>query len=90
MLAPDVPTIAESGSPGFALTTGFHLDGAWRHAGRDRDAAQARVRKAVDTPEFRDRFSEQDIWVVASGAAEAASRIKPAPHSGSMWWCAPG
>ena len=27
-------------------------------------------------PEFRDRFSKQDIWIVASTSAEAAARIK--------------
>jgi hypothetical protein len=26
--------------------------------------------------EFRDRFSKQDIWIVASTSAQAASRIK--------------
>jgi len=36
------------------------------------------VRQAIDTPEFRGRFTKQDIWIVASTPAEAAARIKSA------------
>ena len=40
------------------------------------------VRKAIDPPEFKERFAKQDIWIVGSSAAEAAARIK----AGSALW----
>jgi tripartite-type tricarboxylate transporter receptor subunit TctC len=75
-LAPDVPTIAESGYPGFELTTDFILMAPGGTADEIVALLEREVRQAIDTPEFRDRFSKQDIWIVASTSAEAASRIK--------------
>ena len=37
---------------------------------------QREVRQAITTPEFEDRFRQQDIWIVASTPAETAARIK--------------
>jgi tripartite-type tricarboxylate transporter receptor subunit TctC len=37
---------------------------------------QREIRQAIDTPEFKDRFSQQDIWIVASTPAETAARIE--------------
>lgn len=81
-LAPNVPTIAESGYPGFALTTDFILLAPGGTPDEVVALLERDVRKAIGTPEFRDRFSKQDIWTVASTAAEAASRIK----AGSELW----
>jgi tripartite-type tricarboxylate transporter receptor subunit TctC len=75
-LAPDVPTIAESGYPGFELTTDFILMAPGGTPDEIVALLEREVRQAIDTPEFRDRFSKQDIWIVASTSAEAASRIK--------------
>jgi len=75
-LAPDVPTIAESGYPGFELTTDFVLLAPGGTPDEIVALLEREVRQAIDTPEFRDRFSKQDIWIVASTSAEAASRIK--------------
>ena len=75
-LAPDVPTIAESGCPGFELTTDFVLLAPGGTPDEIVALLEREVRQAIDTPEFRDRFSKQDIWIVASTSAEAASRIK--------------
>ena len=75
-LAPDVPTIAESGYPGFELTTDFVL---LAPGGTPDDIVallEHEVRKAITTPEFEERFKKQDIWVVASTPAETAARIK--------------
>jgi tripartite-type tricarboxylate transporter receptor subunit TctC len=75
-LAPDIPTVAESGYPGFELTTDFVL----LAPGGTPDAIvallQREIRQAIDTQEFRDRFSKQDIWIVASTPDETAARIK--------------
>jgi len=75
-LAPEVPTIAESGYPGFELTTDFVL---LAPGGTPDDIVallEHEVRKAITTPEFEERFKKQDIWVVASTPAETAARIK--------------
>jgi tripartite-type tricarboxylate transporter receptor subunit TctC len=75
-LAPDVPTIAESGYPGFELTTDFVL---LAPGGTPDDIVallEHEVRKAITTSEFAERFNKQDIWVVASTPAETAARIK--------------
>src|SRR5262245_3952807 len=75
-LAPDVPTIAESGYPGFELTTDFILMAPGGTPDEVVTLLEREVRQAIDTPEFRDRFSKQDIWIVASTSAQAAARIK--------------
>ena len=75
-LAPDVPTVAESGYPGFELTTDFVLLAPGGTPDGIVALLEREVRQAIDTPEFRDRFAKQDIWIVASTSAEAASRIK--------------
>jgi tripartite-type tricarboxylate transporter receptor subunit TctC len=75
-LAPDVPTVAESGYPGFELTTDFVLLAPGATPEEIVALLEREVRQAIDTTEFRDRFSKQDIWIVASTSAQAASRIK--------------
>jgi tripartite-type tricarboxylate transporter receptor subunit TctC len=75
-LAPDIPTVAESGYPGFELTTDFVLMAPGGTPDDIIDLLQREIRQAVDTPEIKDRFSQQDIWIVASTPAETAARIK--------------
>ncbi|HEX5846885.1 MAG TPA: tripartite tricarboxylate transporter substrate binding protein [Rhodoplanes sp.] len=75
-LAPDVPTVAESGYPGFELTTDFILLAPGGTPDEIVALLERKVRQAIGTAEFRDRFSKQDIWIVASTSVEAASRIK--------------
>jgi len=75
-LAPDLPTIAESGYPGFELTTDFVL---LAPGGTPDDIVallEHEVRKAITTPQFGERFNKQDIWIVASTPEETAARIK--------------
>ncbi len=81
-LAPDVPTIAETGYPGFELTTDFILMAPGGTPDEIVALLERATRQAINTPEFKDRFSKQDIWIVASTAAEAAARIK----AGSALW----
>jgi len=75
-LAPDVPTVAESGYPGFELTTDFILLAPGGTPDKIVDLLQREVRQAISPQEFRDRFSKQDIWIVASTPDETAARIK--------------
>jgi tripartite-type tricarboxylate transporter receptor subunit TctC len=74
-LAPEIPTIAESGYPGFEVTTDFVLMAPGGTPDDIVNLLQDKVRRAVDTPEFKDRFSKQDIWIVGSTPAETAARI---------------
>jgi tripartite-type tricarboxylate transporter receptor subunit TctC len=74
-LAPDIPTIAESGYPGFEVTTDFVLMAPGGTPDDIVDLLQREVHQAIDTPEFRDRFAKQDIWIVGSTTAQTAARI---------------
>jgi tripartite-type tricarboxylate transporter receptor subunit TctC len=75
-LAPEVPTVAESGYPGFELTTDFILLAPGGTPDEIVALLEREVRQAISPQEFRDRFRKQDIWVVASTTNEAAARIK--------------
>ena len=75
-LAPDVPTVAESGYPGFELTTDFILLAPGETSDEIISLLQREVRQAVSTPEFMERFREQDIWIVAATPAQTAARIE--------------
>ena len=75
-LASDVPTVAESGYPGFNLTTDFILMAPGETPDEIVALLQQQVRQALDAPELKDSFRRQDIWVVGSTSAEAAARIK--------------
>jgi tripartite-type tricarboxylate transporter receptor subunit TctC len=74
-LAPEVPAVAET-YPGFELTTDFILLAPGGTPDEIVATLEREVRQAVEPQEFRDRFSKQDIWIVASTPAEAAARIK--------------
>ena len=74
-LAPEVPAVAET-YPGFELTTDFILLAPGGTPDEIVTMLEREVRQAIDPQEFRDRFSKQDIWIVASTPAEAAARIK--------------
>lgn len=74
-LAPEIPTIAESGYPGFEVTTDFVLMAPGGTSDDIVKLLQGEVHRAIDTPEFRDRFSKQDIWIVGSTPAETTARI---------------
>jgi tripartite-type tricarboxylate transporter receptor subunit TctC len=75
-LAPDVPTVAESGYPGFSLTTDFVL---LAPGGTPEDVTsllEREIREVLAAPDLRENFRRQDIWVVGSTAADAEARIK--------------
>ena len=74
-LAPEVPAVAES-YPGFELTTDFILVAPGGTPDEIVAMLEREVRQAIDPKEFRDRFSKQDIWIVASTPAETTARIK--------------
>jgi tripartite-type tricarboxylate transporter receptor subunit TctC len=73
-LLPEVPAVAET-YPGFELTTDFILLAPGGTPDEIVTMLEREVRQAIEPKEFRDRFSKQDIWIVASTPAEAAARI---------------
>lgn len=75
-LMPDVPTVAESGYPGFDLSTDFVLMAPSGTPDEIVSRLQSEVSQAVETPALKDSFRKQDIWVVGATPAEAAARIK--------------
>src|SRR3954465_13966835 len=81
-LAPDVPTVAESGYPGFELTTDFVLLAPGGTPEEIVALLEREVRQAIDTPEFRVRISKQDIWIVASTPPAGAA---PAKSGFALW-----
>jgi tripartite-type tricarboxylate transporter receptor subunit TctC len=75
-LAPEIPTVAEAGLPGFEATT-------WFGVMAPRNTAQPVVNKlhtvftgALRTPEIRDRVLKQGFDIVGSTPAEFAAYVK--------------
>jgi tripartite-type tricarboxylate transporter receptor subunit TctC len=74
-LAPNIPTIAESGYPDFKVETSFLMLGP---AGLPDDVAallEREVRAAVKAPDLQDKFLALDMHTVGSTAAEAKTEI---------------
>jgi tripartite-type tricarboxylate transporter receptor subunit TctC len=75
-LAPAVPTVAESGFPGFEVETYFVM---LAPAGVPEPIAQLlerEVRAAIKSPDLAEKFRMQDLGVVGTTGVEAAARIK--------------
>ena len=79
-----MPAVAEY-YPGFELTTDFVLLAPGGTPDEIVTRLEREVRQAIDTQEFRDRFSKQDIWIVASTPAEAARGSSRPLSFGPMW-----
>ena len=74
-MAPDVPTVAETGYPGFRLENDFYL----MAQGQTPDPIVAILVEAVHgvlaSPSLREKFAKQDVRVVASTPEFATRRI---------------
>src|SRR5262249_6841910 len=81
-LAPDVPTVAESGYPGFNLTTDFILLAPSETGDDIISILEEHVRTALKAPAIVESFRKQDLRIVSSTPGEAAARIKA--HS-ELW-----
>jgi tripartite-type tricarboxylate transporter receptor subunit TctC len=76
VLAPDLPTMAESGFPGFEAVPWF---GLLAPAGTPQDVLDklhAETVKALATPQLRQRFGELGLEAVGNTPAEFAATIK--------------
>jgi tripartite-type tricarboxylate transporter receptor subunit TctC len=75
-LAPDVPTVAESGYPGFEVDTYFVLLAPAGTPAPILELLEREVRQAVKAPDLQEKFRAQDLVPIASSAAEAKARLK--------------
>jgi tripartite-type tricarboxylate transporter receptor subunit TctC len=73
---PDVPTVAESGFPGFETGSWF---GLFAPAGTPKEIiarVDAEVRKMVQSPELREKLIQQGAEPVGMGSEEFAAHVK--------------
>jgi tripartite-type tricarboxylate transporter receptor subunit TctC len=75
-LAPDVPTVAESGYPGFNLQTAFILLAPAGTPDEIVTLLERDVREALQAPDLRESFRKQDLRIVGSTPTDAEAFIK--------------
>ena len=75
-LMPDVPTIDESGVPGYELTGWFGMAAPAKTPSPVLDRLLQEVRKAVADARFRERMTAQGLEVVGSSAAEMTALMQ--------------
>lgn len=73
---PNVPTVAESGFPGFRLENDFVLLAQGQTPDKIIAILESAVQDVLKGPELRASFAKQDISVVASTSEEARKRIE--------------
>jgi tripartite-type tricarboxylate transporter receptor subunit TctC len=73
---PDVPTISESGLPGFATSQWFGILGPARLPRPIVDRLYDSLARATSTPEMKERFAAQGVEVVNGKPEEFAAVIK--------------
>ena len=75
-LAPDVPTVAELGYPGFKVEPYYVMSGP---AGIPEPIAallERELQQAVQSPDLQERFRSNDTEPAGTTGAEATARIK--------------
>jgi len=72
---PELPTIAESGVPGYDVTTWFGLFAPARVPADIVDKLQAEARKAISSPEFMRRLEADGVDAVANTPQEFAVEV---------------
>ena len=82
---PDLPTIAESGVPGFDVRVWFAVfmpAGAPRHAV---NVVNERIRKMLEVPELRQRLIDQGADPASSTPKSSVRWSEPISHGGQRW-----
>lgn len=74
-LAPNVPTIAESGYPGFEVLTDFVMLAPAGVSEAIVAVLEQEARVALQTPDVRQKISAENIQIVGSTSAEARTRL---------------
>ena len=72
----DIPTVAESGIPGYQWTTWFAMFAPAGIPGEIRDTLNSAMRKALQVPEVREGLVKQGIEPEASSPEELADYLK--------------
>lgn len=81
-LAPNIPTIAESGYPGFEVLTEFVLLAPAAIPDPIAATLENTVRGALRTPDVEQKIAAENIQIVGSTSAEAAQRLL---KDGELW-----
>jgi tripartite-type tricarboxylate transporter receptor subunit TctC len=74
-LAPDIPTVAESGYPDFKVDTYFVMMAPARVPERIAALLESEVRKALKDPDLQAKIRAQDLDPIGSDAADARAKI---------------
>ena len=74
--APDTPTIAEAGLPGYAVTTWHGLLAPAGTPGEIVNRPSTETAKALQSPDIRDRFAAQGVDAVSSTPEQFAAMMK--------------
>jgi len=72
---PDIPTIAESGFPGYAATNWYAAVVSSKTPPEIVTALHGLLTRALNAPEVRDAYAKQGMETLASSAAEATAHI---------------
>jgi tripartite-type tricarboxylate transporter receptor subunit TctC len=72
---PDIPTIAESGFPGYAATNWYAVVVSAKTPPELIAALNGILTKALNAPEVRDAYAKQGMETIAGTAAEATAHI---------------
>jgi len=75
-LLPNIPTVAESGVPGFELTSWFALLGPAHLPQPVMDRLTAELKKAAGDPQFRSMFEKVGMQVVVSSPQEMRAEME--------------
>jgi tripartite-type tricarboxylate transporter receptor subunit TctC len=72
---PELPTVAESGVPGYTFSTWYGVLAPAGLATPLRDALHGYIVKAMRSPEIAHRFAYEGAEIIASSPAQFASHI---------------
>jgi tripartite-type tricarboxylate transporter receptor subunit TctC len=76
LLAPDIPTIAEAGYPKFKSEVYYVLAAPDKIPENTAALLETKVREALESPDFAQRFRAHGIEIAAIGGTEAKARIE--------------
>ena len=75
-MAPDIPTVAEAGVPGYSLTTWYVMLAPAKTSPEIVARLASEIDKAVKSPDVRERLKKSGVEVVGYGPEQTASFIK--------------
>jgi len=74
--SPDIPTIAESGFPGYAATNWYAVVVSAKTPAETVTSVNALLTQALNAPKVRAAFAQQGMETIGGSAAEAAAHIE--------------